>query len=87
MIITELSASEFKVIVKNELSTEHIVILDDKTHANLTDKKITKKELIELSFKFLLERESNTSILSKFKLEEISNYFPEYSKFLNEWCK
>ena len=43
-------------------------------------KNLTKKEIIEQSFIFLLERESNTSILRKFDIEVIANYFPEYKK-------
>jgi len=33
---------------------------------------------VEKSFEFLLERESNTSILRSFELPVIGNYFPEY---------
>ena len=44
----------------------------------MTNKKISKLKLIELSFEFLLKRESNTSILSAFELSIINNYFPEF---------
>ena len=54
-------------------------------HQNLTNGKVSKKELIEFSFKFLLEREPNTSILSSFELSVISGYFPEYIKTVKEW--
>ena len=36
------------------------------------------EDLLQKSFQFLLERESNTSILSSFNLPVIGNYFPEY---------
>jgi len=36
--------------------------------------------LIEKSFEFLLERESNTSILRSFDLPVIQRYFPEYER-------
>jgi len=36
--------------------------------------------LIEESFRFLLEREPNTSILSTFDLPVIGRYFPEYER-------
>ena len=39
--------------------------------------------IIKKSFEFLLERESNESILRSFDLEEIENYFPEYNDILN----
>jgi hypothetical protein len=35
-------------------------------------------ELIESSFAFLLEREPATSILRRFSLEVIGEYFPDY---------
>ena len=36
-------------------------------------------ELIEASFQFLLEREPATSILRRFSLEVIGDYFPDYT--------
>ena len=53
---------------------------------NLTKNKISKKELLNFSFNFLLERETNTSILSSFDLTVISKYFPEYTKKVSYKC-
>jgi hypothetical protein len=36
------------------------------------------EELVRKSFEFLLERESNASILPSFDLPVIGHYFPEY---------
>ena len=85
ILIKELSGEEFKVTVNAKNPTSHNVNLTDDTHQNLTDGKVSKKELIEFSFKFLLERELNTSILSSFELSVISSYFPEYIKTVKEW--
>lgn len=38
----------------------------------------TPEELLEASFRFLLEREPKESILRKFELPVIERYFPEY---------
>jgi hypothetical protein len=38
------------------------------------------KELIEGSFRYLLEREPNTSILRSFSLDQIGGYFPGWSE-------
>ena len=70
--------NSFKVSVTKDSSTEHIVLLSDRFHQDVTNNKLTKTELIILSFEFLLKRESNQSILKKFNLEVISQYFPEY---------
>jgi hypothetical protein len=42
--------------------------------------KANAKRLIEESFRFLLEREPNTSILRSFDITDISLYFPEYER-------
>jgi len=85
ILIKELSDEEFQVTVNAKNPTSHNVTLTDDTHQNLTNGKVNKKELIEFSFKFLLEREPNTSILSSFELSLISTYFPEYIKTVKEW--
>ena len=85
ILIKELSDEEFQVAVNEKNSTSHNVTLTDDNHQNLTNGKVSKKELIEFSFKFLLEREPNTSILSSFELSVISSYFPEYIKTVKEW--
>ena len=77
ILIKELSDEEFQVTVNAKNPTSHNVTLTDDTHHNLTNGKVSTKELIEFSFKFLLEREPNTSILSSFELSVISSYFPE----------
>ncbi len=59
-------------------TTKHMVTLTDAYYNNLTNGKISKEELIRKSFEFLLERESQYSIMSKFNLKIINNYFPEY---------
>ena len=85
ILIKELSNEEFEITVKEKNLTSHNVTLSDDIHQNLTNGKVSKKELIEFSFKFLLEREPNTSILSSFELNVISEYFPEYAKTVKEW--
>ena len=84
VLIEELSDEEFQVTVNAKNPTSHNVTLTDDIHQNLTNGKVSKKELIEFSFKFLLEREPNTSILPSFELSVISGYFPEYVKTVKE---
>ena len=85
ILIKELSNEEFQVTVNAKNPTSHNVTLTDDVYQNLTNGKVSKKELIEFSFKFLLEREPNTSILSSFELSVISRYFPEYIKTVKKW--
>ena len=76
--VEAIDNNSFKVSVTKDFSTEHIVLLSDRFHQDVTNNKLTKTELITHSFEFLLKRESNQSILKKFNLEVISQYFPEY---------
>ena len=76
--VETIDNNSFKVSVTKDSSTEHIVLLSDRFHQDVTNNKLTKTELITHSFEFLLKRESNQSILKKFNLEVISQYFPEY---------
>jgi len=40
--------------------------------------------LVEQSFRFLIEREPATSILRRFSLEVIGDYFPEYRREMRQ---
>ena len=73
---------QFIVKVEEGTAKDYSVTLDDYYYQILTGGKITKEELIRKSFEFLLEREPKESILSKFNLKVISNYFPEYEKVI-----
>ena len=87
LLITELSKDKFEIIVKADQLTEHVVSVTDQMLLNLTNNKISKKELLNFSFNFLLEREPNTSFLSKFDIIVISKYFPEYISKVENYCK
>ena len=72
---------EFVVTIKKRgARTKHVVTLDDEYYQHLTDGEITREELIEMSFKFLLQREPKESILPRFNLRIINKYFPEFEK-------
>ena len=78
--IKELSPNVFDVTIYSNTETNHQVTITDNFITEYQIKNLTKKEIIEQSFIFLLEREPNTSILKKFDIEVIANYFPEYKK-------
>ena len=86
LLITELSKDKFEITVKADQLTKHVVSVTDQMLLNLTNNKISKEELLNFSFNFLLERESNTSILSSFDLTVISKYFPEYTNKVRDIC-
>ena len=86
LLIAELSKDKFEITVKANQITKDLVCVTDEMLFNLTKNKISKKELLNFSFNFLLERETNTSILSSFDLTVISKYFPEYTKKVSYKC-
>ena len=86
LLITELSKDKFEITVNADQITKHVVSVTDQMLLNLTKNKISKEELLNFSFNFLLEREPNTSILSKFEIIVISKYFPEYISKVENYC-
>ena len=84
--IRKLSDNVFEVTVVEISTTAHTVTISDQSLNDLTDKKVTKTQLLEFSFNFLLDREPNTSILSSFDINVISRYFPDYRDEVRRWC-
>jgi hypothetical protein len=78
--VQPIDERRFRVTVEGPTTTTHTVTLSPSYYEKLTDKRVTQEVLIEKSFEFLLERESNTSILRSFELPLIGRYFPEYEK-------
>ncbi|MGD9074890.1 MAG: hypothetical protein PVJ69_06735 [Desulfobacteraceae bacterium] len=89
MMITveKIDESTFRVTVKERTTTTHKVTLKPAYHEKLAGGGVTPEVLIEKSFEFLLERESNTSILSSFELPVIGQYFPEYENTIQKTLK
>ena len=83
IIVDKLDKDLFLVkVLENDSETSHKVNVSDKNLKYLTNNKINKKELIKLSFEFLLKREPKESILAEFDIMVISTYFPEYKNEL-----
>ncbi len=85
--ITEIEKDKFLVDVSDKVKTSHNVVISDKVYKQLTNGVISKSELLEKSFEFLLDREPNTSILTNFEIQIISHYFSDYANSVRTWCK
>ena len=80
MISVKHSAGdEWVVTVQGAVMTQHRVRVT-KADLDRFSEGRSAEELLEESFRFLLERESNNSILSSFDLPVIGRYFPEYEQ-------
>ena len=84
--IRELSDDVFEVTVAENSTTTHTVTVTDQSPINIADNNVTKTQLLEFSFNFLLGREPNTSILSSFDINVISKYFSDYRNKVRGWC-
>ena len=76
--VEKITESKFRVTVESRTTTSHEVTVRPSYYQKLTSGGISYETLIQKSFEFLLERESNTSILKSFELSVINQYFPEY---------
>jgi hypothetical protein len=78
--VKQKNTETFEITIRETTTTTHLVTLSQDYYQKLTGSKVSPETLIEKSFEFLLERESNTMILSRFDLPLIADYFPEYEK-------
>ena len=85
ILIKKNDNNTFAVSIESSINSNHIVTLNDDIHNEMLKGFKSKEELILFSFKFLLERENDTLILSNFNLEIIQNYFPEYKNEIQNW--
>ena len=80
--VIKKACCDYTVIVENVRETKHLVTLSDVYYTKLTKGKISKTELIKKSFEFLLEKESQDSIMSKFNLKVIQTYFSDFEEVI-----
>ncbi len=73
----------FNVVVDGPPTTTHTVTVDPTYYQKLTGNRVSMETLVSKSFEFLLQRESNSSILSSFDLSVIGHYFPEYERTIS----
>ncbi len=66
------------VDIEGGTSTRHVVAVASADLIRLDPGARDPHLLVDRSFRFLLEREPNTSILRSFDLMEIARYFPEF---------
>ena len=85
--VNTIDSTNFEVIVEGLTTTTHRVTLTHLYYQKLTNNQVTPEILVEKSFEFLLDRETNTSILSRFDLPIIERYFPEYEETIKKMLK
>ena len=83
--VTHRSGSSYRVKVEEgSSSTTHDVTVLPEHVARYANPGTPPERLLEASFEFLLERERKESILPRFELPVIEQYFPDYPRKIRE---
>lgn len=82
--LKKLNDTTFEVMVDGNISSVHTVSVQPQYAEKLVAAPVSLEELIRCSFEFLLQRESNSSILRRFDLSVIAQYFPEYEQSIRQ---
>lgn len=80
MDVNRVEPGTWRVVVRAARATTHTVTIPAGYLDELGFGKVAEDVVVRESFRFLLEREPNTSILSQFALPMIGRYFPEYGR-------
>jgi len=72
--VEPLSGDEWLVTVRARTTTKHRVRVTPDDLGRFGGENVSTQRLLEASFRFLLDRESNASILSSFDLSVIGRY-------------
>ena len=76
--VTLVDADVFEVTVDGTSPTRHRVRLSADWYRKLSGGAFSHEWVVVQAFRFLLEREANTSIPTRFDMAEISARFPEF---------
>ena len=76
--VNMIAANTYEVVVEGEVPTTHQVYMSQEYYRQLCGATVTHEYVLVQAFRFLLEREPNTSILREFDLTDINRYFPEF---------
>lgn len=81
--IRKLDDTTFEVTIQGGNATTHVVTVNP-DYARKIAGSTEMERLVRASFEFLLAREPNTSILRRFDLPVIGQYFPEYEQHIGK---
>jgi len=80
VLVARQADGTFTVKVRGpKTETSHVVSVPAGLAATLGMAAIPTEELVRASFMFLLDREPASSILTRFSLDVVARYFPEYT--------
>jgi hypothetical protein len=78
--VGRLGDERFDVTIEEQTSTSHHLVTATSAQVERLAPGHDPAGLVEASIRFLLEREPKESIMSRFDLDTISRFFPEYER-------
>ena len=82
--VNMVAANVYEVVVEGDTETSHRVHMSQEYYRQLCGATVTHEYVMVQAFRFLLEREPNTSILREFDITDISRYFPEFEAVIKD---
>ncbi len=79
-----VAANTYEVVVEGDMETIHRVHMSQEYYRALCGATVTHEYVLIQAFRFLLEREPNTSILAEFDLTDINRYFPDFEAVIKD---
>ena len=77
--VNMVAANVYEVVVEGETETTHRVHMSQEYYRQLCGATVTHEYVLVQAFRFLLEREPNTAILTEFDLPDVERFFPEFA--------
>ena len=82
--VNMVAANVYEVVVQGESETVHRVSMSQAYYRDLCGATVTHEYVLVQAFRFLLEREPNTAILSEFDVADIPSYFEDFEAVLKD---
>jgi len=82
--VKQINEKTFEVFIDDPTETHHEVIIPEGYYESLSSGKISREELIEKTFEFMMEREDNNMIPRKLDLDTVARSYPEYEQTIKE---
>ena len=82
--VNMVGANVYTVVVEGDQQTSHRVHMSQEFYRSLCGATVTHEYVLVQAFRFLLEQEPNTQILTEFDLTDISRYFPQFEAVLKD---
>ncbi len=77
---------DFQVTVREKgTATRHRVTMSESSYLDLSGGAASPERVIKAAFKFLLEREPKESILTRFDVTDIAQYFPDFDREIGRY--